>query len=112
MNSPAAAHGGQSKDAYWQGQIEAWKKSGLTQTKFCKSKQLNRHTFFYWKRKLGRSGVTAIPTLVPVAISSEPTAQDAASGISVTIQDRFVVHCQEQFHVATLSRLIKLLERL
>ena len=41
---------------YWKRQVEAWKQSGLSQNKFCKSNGLSYHRFVYWRGKF--EGVT------------------------------------------------------
>ncbi|WP_374516876.1 IS66 family insertion sequence element accessory protein TnpA [Undibacterium squillarum] len=40
------------KRQYWEGQIEAWMASGLTQRTFCEREQLKRPTFDYWRCRI------------------------------------------------------------
>ncbi len=35
----------------WKQQIQTWKLSGLSQTRFCKHNHLTYHRFVYWRRK-------------------------------------------------------------
>lgn len=68
------------KRQYWEGQIEAWMASGLTQRTFCEREQLKRPTFDYWRRRIKtdmppesrpEQRKTAPPmTLVPVQVAS------------------------------------------
>jgi hypothetical protein len=37
---------------YWQQQIDAWQRSGLSGAQFCVTQQLVYHRFVYWRRKL------------------------------------------------------------
>jgi hypothetical protein len=37
--------------AYWQQQMDQWKSSGQSQTKFCQANDLPYHRFVYWRRK-------------------------------------------------------------
>ena len=40
---------------FWQGQMTAWKQSGLSGAKFCKANDLNYSQFVYWRQKLHKS---------------------------------------------------------
>src|SRR5262245_50059431 len=53
---------------YWQGMVEAWRQSGLTQTEFCRRRCLNQGTFNWWKRQLARtSGAAAAGGVRPAS---------------------------------------------
>ena len=36
---------------YWRQQVESWKNSNQSQTKFCQINELSYHRFVYWRRK-------------------------------------------------------------
>lgn len=40
------------RSVYWQQQVEAWRTSKLSQTKFCQNQSLGYNQFVYWRRKL------------------------------------------------------------
>jgi hypothetical protein len=40
-------------DAFWGQHVKSWKKSGLSQAKYCEQKNLRLSVFGYWHRKLG-----------------------------------------------------------
>ncbi len=40
---------------YWRGMVETWRRSGLTQTEFCRQRGFNQGTFNWWKRQLART---------------------------------------------------------
>ena len=42
--------------AYWKGRIEAWKRSGESQSQFCQANDLSYHRFVYWRRKFEGAG--------------------------------------------------------
>ncbi len=48
MNDPTD---GQPTTAYWEQQVQAWKRSDLSQAKFCKLNKLVYHQFIYWRAK-------------------------------------------------------------
>jgi hypothetical protein len=45
--------------AYWQRQVEAHRRSGLTQADFCAQKGLRKGTLSFWKWKLAREARSA-----------------------------------------------------
>jgi hypothetical protein len=73
---------------YWQAQIEAHRRSGLSQVAFCARHGLRKGTFSFWKWKLkrdaGKRGPTPptsmSPAFIPIRItaSPEPRAGEAA----------------------------------
>lgn len=45
--------GGTERARYWQGHLDRWERSGLSQAAFCRRHGLKAVTFAWWKRKLG-----------------------------------------------------------
>lgn len=64
---------------FWQGHLEAWRQSGLTQVAYCASQGLGTKSFARWLRKERHAAQTAgMPlTLVPV----RPVAPVADSAV-------------------------------
>ncbi len=60
---------------YWQGQVEEWRQSGLSQIAYCEQHGLNIKSFRRWRTKLQRAATTAASlTLVPVSVGAPTTA--------------------------------------
>jgi len=87
MAGPRSARRG-----YWQAQIEAHRRSGLSQVAFCARHGLRKGTFSFWKWKLtrdagaslGRAGTRATrarttPAFVPIQITAAGGSGDAAA---------------------------------
>jgi hypothetical protein len=57
---------------FWQGQLEAWRRSGLTQVAYCASHGLSIKSFYRWRRKEAEPVASAAPslTLVPISIAA------------------------------------------
>ena len=57
---------------FWQGQLEAWRRSGLTQVAYCASQGLSIKSFHRWRRKGKEVTASAKPslTLVPVSLGA------------------------------------------
>ena len=73
---------------YWQAQIEAHRRSGLSQVAFCARRGLRKGTFSFWKWKLKRdagTGAPAPPTIMtPAFIPIRMTAAPAVEAARVT----------------------------
>lgn len=48
-----------SRQTYWQGVLETWRRSGLNQSAFCREQSVSRYAFNYWKNKLSSPDETA-----------------------------------------------------
>jgi hypothetical protein len=103
----------QSKRIFWKQCIDPWKRSGLTQDRFCLEHQLKKPTFQYWQTKFKREGnpTRLIPvTIAPDDTSASHTQTTPSSGISLTLKQRFTIQLEERFNSQTLAKLIDLLE--
>ena len=100
----------QNREKYWRHHIEEWKRSGLSQDKYCQQLGLSKYTFGYWNQKI-RKGIKS-KALVPVSIIPEISPPDLSqqSGISVTIKNRFTINLDNKFNSSTLTELITILE--
>ena len=45
---------------FWQGQMAAWKQSGLSGAKFCQANDLNYSRFVYWRQKIQKNEVKPV----------------------------------------------------
>lgn len=88
----------QDRDAAWRGVLGEWRASGLSIYAFCKRRQLQKSTFYYWRDKLGfgtpRPAKPAVPSaatsassagFVPVTLVAEPTVEVAAHGVTLRL---------------------------
>lgn len=57
---------------FWQGHLEAWRQSGLTQVAYCASQNLSIKSFHRWRRKETETVASAAPslTLVPISVAA------------------------------------------
>jgi len=97
-----AAARGTGRRAYWRRQIEAHRRSGLSQAAFCAQEGLRTGTLSFWKWKLGRetgptSGSKATgsrriappPAFVPVqlaALKVDPAAATLSDAIDIELR--------------------------
>lgn len=67
------------KRAYWQGHVEQWFESGMTQAQYCCVHGLNAYQLAYWKKRFHQSNVEQPLEklqLVPIVQASPPTVVD------------------------------------
>jgi hypothetical protein len=85
--------------AYWQAQVEACRRSGLSQVAFCRRRGLRTGTFSFWKWKLTRAA-KAVPrpgralairsaataSFVPIQLAARSEAEAVTAGASGEIE--------------------------
>jgi len=76
---------------YWQQQIQAWERSGQSQTAYCRSNELSYHRFGYWRRKIlslvDRPSNDRVSGFVPVTVHSRVATND----LSLTLPNGLVL---------------------
>lgn len=57
---------------FWQGHLESWRQSGLTQVAYCAAQGLSITTFTRWRTRERNGAVDAAPTLtlIPLQVSA------------------------------------------
>lgn len=109
--NPQAKPSQESKRDYWQQQIKTWKRSGLSQKQYCRSRSLALSTFCYWKKRLNNLELTSskfYPLTIP---SSLPESND--TGLMLRVGPKQIqVEIREDFSPTALKKLITVLEQL
>lgn len=94
----------------WRHHIDACKKSGLSQTAYCREHHLNKSTFFRWKKKLSRMQQLSTPvSLVPIQIQSAHSKSDTP--INLVIDNRYRVELSNGFDPDGLKNVLDVLSR-
>ncbi|QAU22803.1 hypothetical protein EO087_01400 [Dyella sp. M7H15-1] len=57
------------KQQFWQSHIEAWRKSGLSQSAYCNQQKLSLSSFGYWLHRRGES--VAVAKILPIVVSGQ-----------------------------------------
>ena len=104
------AHG-QWSEVEARGVLGAWKKSGLSIERFARQRSLTPQRLYWWKRKLGISTKSEVPTalaLLPVEVR-----HDARRGEPVTVLLRTgqMLKVSRGFDEEAFARVVSLLER-
>lgn len=102
----------EEKRNYWEGMLSKWETSGLSQIEFCRQNDLNRHRFYYWKRRIKKCDMS-IPLVQLGGLSSlsgKYFSDGAALGL--IIDKRFRIEICDGFNPATLEQIIRTLCRL
>ena len=101
----------ESKRDYWQHHIKTWKRSGLSQKQYCRSRSLAYSTFCYWKRRLNNQEPVT-PKFYPLAVpASSPDPTEA--GLMLLVGPKQIqIHIKKDFSPTVLKKLIATLEQL
>jgi hypothetical protein len=101
----------EGKRRYWQGHIESWRQSGLSQAEYCRRNSLPVKSFGYRKRRDSRSPRGQL-NFFPLVLSNSVVRPGHAS-LQLTLQEkRFTIEIEEDFSPTTLKKLILSLEEL
>ena len=99
------------KRRYWQGHIESWRQSDLSQAEYCRRNFLPIKSFGYWKKRDSKSSGQPLK-FFPLVFSGHLRTQEP-SPLQLTIQEkRFTIEIKEDFSPAILKKLILSLEEL
>jgi hypothetical protein len=115
MTEQAIESDPQSREQYWEKQIERWESSKLTQAEFCRRNGFKSSKFLYWKSKLRKTPKSNISFVqLPVHPPNETMLgqSNASQGLRLFIRNRFQVEIGPGFDPGTLQKLIYTLERL
>jgi len=96
----------EEKKQFWQDHIEAWERSGLNQSQYCRRQGLNKDAYFYWKKKLSQDSSSLSLVPVPVKINLAPTRKP----LVVVIDNRYRIEVSGDFESATLDKVVRTLE--
>ena len=94
---------------FWQDQFDSWRKSGLSQSGYCRQNKIDQQLFSKWKNKLLKikgnteSRFVRIPKKILNDLSSP-------SEIELTIKDQYKIKVNPGFNPETLKKLLSILE--
>ena len=98
---------GQSKEDFWRGHLDGWRASGLTKQEYCRQHGLSKSAMGWWRTKLARKTAGEV-SLVPVPFRLQGS-HDNRAGLTLVVGSRYRVEVGDDFHGATLTRLLKVL---
>jgi len=101
-----------AKRRFWLAHIQAWQKSGLLQSDYCRQHDLSIHQFGYWKRKIkanDRQGEKPKFVPVPVILADSGSENDQFdSGLEVQVGN-VTIKLANGFNAEALSRAVSIL---
>ena len=79
-----------ARERYWRELLGEWQQSKLTVYAFCKQRNLQKTTFYYWQRKLGFLRTTsrlepAASAFVPMTLVAEPMVEIAVGAVGLKV---------------------------
>ena len=101
------------KEKLWSARVEEWKKSGLSQRRYCEERRLALSTFQWWRSRLRRPEGSAgkQTTLVELPMLHASSGEAATSGSPITVAvGAYSLGVPSGFSAAELARLLDVLE--
>jgi hypothetical protein len=98
------------KRRLWQGRLDEWKDSGLTQAGYCRLHNLDARNFQYWKKRI-LSKSRAAAALVEIPVGALSGRLPAGPTLCLVIDGRNRIEITPGFDADTLDRLIRVLNR-
>ena len=89
----------------WQGRVQAWKESGLSQREYCQRSSLKYGTFKNWIGKLRKQG-----NFLPVCIVSEKKKEGFGYEIEIRTPRDFSIILKNDFEEEVLKKILKTME--
>ena len=97
----------ESKYGFWEGHIQAQARSGLTIKEYCRRHDISRHTFGYWKKKIGEAKERSEQiSVVPIG---RLHCGDFC-GLRIRTRNGHIVEVRGEFSCSDVAGLIKELE--
>ncbi len=101
------------KQRFWKVHIQAWERSGFTQTEYCHRNNLRSNQFTYWKTKFNREhsapvNFVPVPTNPIHQVTQSHDSRD--SGLSVLL-GRVTIKIANNFNSTCLSKVVSILEK-
>ena len=114
-----------ARGRFWQGHLQRWRQSGLSQAQYCRQQQLSAAAFRWWKRQRSAEGSQRVkPESVPdeSAGKSGPFVEVAFSGSgptggsdefchAITLAPQRCLRLGRQYELERVRQLLALLER-
>jgi hypothetical protein len=90
------------KRKFWEGHIQAWRESGLSQASYCRQNDLKMHRWWYWRKRISHPADSEI-TFVPLNFSSDRMYR---AGVKVVTPNGYRIEVDHGFDLSKLRQLI------
>lgn len=99
--------GDSNKRRMWQVQVEAWRRSCLSQREYCRRNHLSSRQFSYWKKVIDRAEAVSAPSFVPVAVVPQPEEVDGSGpGLTVRLANGIGIELGADFSSTALAKAV------
>ncbi len=98
------------KRQFWTAHIEQWRQSDLSQSAYCRRHDLDRHRFFYWRRRIFKPKETI--SFLPVTLPKAETTGPITTAVRIHTPNGFAIELKLQHSACDLGRLVTMVARL
>jgi len=96
------------KAQYWRQVFETWKNSGERQTAFCRTRNISRNAFMYWKKLLLPPAPSSSPSFVRVPLNRRSAACE--SSIAIVLDSRYRIEVKGALDAQALRQVVEIME--
>lgn len=94
------------KAEHWKSLLQEQSASGLSGADFCRERKLEIKRFYWWKRRLGKSGPERAPRRGFVELRTGIWPLGLGSGVSIHLDGRTSIRVERGFDPATLKAVL------
>jgi hypothetical protein len=91
---------------FWQQQVDAWQRSGLSGAKFCEANQLIYHRFVYWRQKFTSDDDRPAATTPSGGFVSVSYPVDDEAGLILSLPNGLVIRGIGAGNIAVVRQLL------
>jgi hypothetical protein len=92
------------KRQFWAAHIEQWQRSDLSQSAYCRRHDLDRHRFFYWRRRIVKP--KEMISFLPVALPVNEKALTVATSVRIHTPNGFAIELASQQSIDDLELIV------
>ena len=97
---------------FWEGHVDHWKTSGLTQAEYCRQNDLRVHSFWYWRKRFCPKNTSATLVELPIRGALSGPFLNLPASLCLVINGLCRIEVTKGFDPETLKQLIETLDRL
>jgi hypothetical protein len=98
------------KAQYWREVLATWKTSGEKQTAFCRTRNISRNAFVYWKKHLKPPAPSSSPSFVRVAVNAPLSMRE--SSIAIVLEGRYRIEVRGAVDPQALRQVVAVMEEM
>lgn len=92
------------KRSFWTTHVQQWRQSELSQSAYCRRHDLDRHRFFYWRRRIAKPRETI--SFLPVALPANESTGLRTTTVRIYTPNGFTIEIESHSDLAHLVAVV------